>query len=56
MKWQFVFNSSVSSIYWEEMSICLKYVKQSGYQFFTWNGNVYNLEGKNIGITVEDLI
>ncbi len=55
MKWKFVFNSNINSKYWGTSDKCLEFVKKTGYKFWTWNGQVFDLNDKNIGLTTEDL-
>lgn len=55
MEWKFVFNTTVGDKWWSYIDNAKEFVKQSGYKFFTWNGSVYDLEGNDTGIKIEDL-
>jgi len=55
MSWKFVFNTNQKFIAGSNVSELIRFVKTTGYNFFTFNGIVYDLQGQNTGITVDDL-
>lgn len=56
MSWKFVFNTTVGDKWWGTLNNARLGAKSSGYEFFTWNGWVYDINGKQTNIKVEDLI
>jgi hypothetical protein len=57
MNWKYVFNSEVSDQkWWENRDRVNDFAKEGGYSFFTWNGYVYNVDGKRTDILTEDLV
>lgn len=58
MSWRFVFNSNLNSILWGHIDNIIPVVIASGYQFFTWNGWVMEIDNdsvKRTQLTVDDL-
>ena len=55
MSWKYVFNSTVGNAWWGNIQYIISFVKDSGYEFFTWNGIVYTKEGNQTQFKVEDL-
>lgn len=53
MSWKFVFNSNWAGC--QMFSDAKELTRRSGYQFFTWNGVVYTLDGELTYIEVKDL-
>ena len=54
MSWKFVFNTTVSYKYWGDIQEANDAAKNCGYQFFTWNGWVYTINGTQTNIKVQD--
>lgn len=55
MSWKYVFNSTVGNKWWGIIGDAQAAAKDCGYQFFTWNGIVYTINGTDTGIKVDDL-
>ena len=56
MNWKYVFDTNKKFTGGATFSQALKFVKTTGYQFFTWNGKVYNVTtGNDTGVPVKDL-
>jgi hypothetical protein len=53
MSWKFVFNTDHKS--WGFIDKANQAAKDSGYQFFTWNGWVYNVDGAKTNVLIEDV-
>lgn len=45
MSWQYVFNTDLSPFLWGGIEIVMKIARDCGYEYFTWNGWVYNVDG-----------
>lgn len=52
MSWKIVFNTNLK--FWRDISQANKAAKDSGYDFFAWNGNIYNVDGEITHLTVDD--
>jgi hypothetical protein len=56
VSWKTVFNSNVADHYiWTSIDDAQAAARKSGYNYFTWNGRVYNIKGSELDITVDDL-
>lgn len=55
MSWKFVFNTNLYALAGIHIGAVRDFVQTTGYQFFTFNGIVYDINGKDTGITTEDL-
>ena len=55
MSWQYVFNTNLNFVAGQTSGEVRNFVKTTGYKFFTFNGQVLDLEGNSIGITAEEL-
>ena len=54
MSWKYIFNTTVGDVWWGLQDHAEKAAKDSGYKFYSWNGNIYGVGGGDIGIRVED--
>lgn len=54
MSWRFIFNSTVGDKWWDHIDNAKDAAKNAGYKFFSWNGWIYSIDGKQINIKVED--
>jgi len=54
MSWKFVFNTGFKS--WGTIDKAREAAKNSGYEFLTWNGWVYIVDGQQTSISLKDLI
>lgn len=52
MKWKFIFNADLR--HWPSVQFAIDCAKQSGYQFFCWNGKILHINGEFTGIKEED--
>lgn len=55
MSWKYVFNTNFIAIAGSSIERYLSIIKNSGYMFYTWNGNVYYINGDIMPFKVEDL-
>jgi hypothetical protein len=58
MNWKYVFNTQLAFNAGSSFDDCCNYIKKIGYEFFTWNGEVYFISGDAVSktkLTVEDL-
>ena len=55
MSWKYVFNSNHKFLAGNHINDVLNFVLTTGYNFFTFNGHVYDLRGGDTGLTTEDL-
>jgi len=54
MSWKYVFNSNLKR--WGHQEKCMNAAKASGYDYYSWNGWVYNVdEHTHMGIKIENL-
>jgi hypothetical protein len=53
MNWKFIFNSNLLGS-GTHIDKAQKLAKESGYKFFTWNGEIKFIDGSNTGIMIED--
>ncbi len=56
LNWKNVFNTSLGITAGTHINDAIKLVKKTGYSYFTWNGDVYDINGNEIkGVTVDNL-
>lgn len=55
MSWKYVFNTYLKFTGGSTIDNILKFVKTTGYNFFVFNGKIFDLQGNDIGISVHDL-
>ena len=55
MKWKYVFNTNLRFFAGATIKGVADFVKTTGYKFFTFNGEVCDLNCNYIGITIDEL-
>jgi len=55
MSWKYVFNSSLRPSLWKTINYAIDAAKNAGYEFLTWNGLIYTIEGKVTRFDITDL-
>ena len=55
MSWKYVFNTSLKPTMWGHIDKAIAAAKYSGYEFLTWNGLIYTIEGKVTRFSIDDL-
>jgi hypothetical protein len=56
ISWKTVFNSNVADHYiWTCIDDALTAAKKCGYEFFSWNGRIYSVNGDELPFTTDDL-
>ena len=55
MSWKFVFNTNLKFAGGTDFEKVRAFTAIIGYKFFIFNGDVYDIQGNNTGIKVEDL-
>lgn len=62
MSWKFVFNTDhAAHLFWgNTLESAVNFIQKTGYQFFSWNGDIYwinydTVEAKKTLLKVEDL-
>ena len=53
MNWNNVFDGHKK--FWTNISEVIEFLPKTGYMFFSWNGRVYDQEGRDIGVLTETL-
>lgn len=53
MSWKIVFNTDLH--HYGHIAAACKKAKECGYQYFCFNGRVYEVDGKDTGLTDKDL-
>ena len=54
MSWKYIFNTTVGNKWWGIQYKAQEMAIESGYGFYSWNGWIYNVDGKKTEILVED--
>ncbi len=55
LNWSQVFNTTVGKKWWGHIDEASKAAHDCGYLYFSWNGNILWTDGKDTGLTVDDL-
>jgi len=55
MSWKYIFNSSLRPSMWGHIDKAIEVAKIAGYEFLTWNGLIYTIEGKVTRFDISDL-
>lgn len=54
MSWKYIFNTTVGDKWWGIQHKAEEKAKECGYEFYSWNGCIYNVDGKRTKILVDD--
>lgn len=54
LTWREVFNTTVSFKMWHDIDKAMMYAHNGGYEYFTWNGDVYVIESSKCKCTKTD--
>ena len=53
MSWKYIFNTDVGYKCWGIQYKAQEMAKKCGYEFYSWNGWIYNINGKKTEILVK---
>tara|TARA_R110000737_G_C14425427_1_gene458628 strand:- start:351 stop:542 length:192 start_codon:yes stop_codon:yes gene_type:complete len=53
LSWKDVFDTSKK--HWGHISIVVDFIEETGYEYFSWNGRIYDTYGNDTNLLTENL-